>query len=146
MKAETFIDPTREAFDAFKSLPRDQPIHMLNMICYNDKARYPDGHPNAAKGWSGEEAYGEYGKTSGPIFGRVGGTIVWRGVMEAMLTGPSDCHWDACFIAAYPNAAAFFEMITDPDYQKAVINRQAAVRTSRLIRFAPAMSTDNKFA
>ena len=33
--------------------------------------------------------------------------------------------------------AAFFAMIKDPDYQKAVINRSAALLDSRLIRFAP---------
>ena len=135
--AGQYVDPTREAFDAFKSLPRDTPINMLNLIQYRDKAAYPDGHDHAGKAWSGERAYEEYGKTSGAIFTRVGGSIIWRGQMEAMLTGPAEKHWDLAFIAAYPNSGAFLEMITDPDYQKAVINRQAAVQDSRLIRFAP---------
>lgn len=133
----TYLNPTREAFDFFKSLPRDTPIHMLNLIRYREKAEYPEDHPLAAKDWTGRQAYAEYGRTSGPIFARVGGRIVWRGKWEAMLTGPDDKHWENAFIAAYPNAAAFLEMITDPDYQKAVINRSAAVLDSRLIRFAP---------
>ncbi len=55
--------------------------------------------------------------------------------MEAILIGPQDKYWDVSFIARYPTAGAFLEMVTDTDYQKAVINRQAAVLTSRLIRF-----------
>ena len=39
------------------------------------------------------------------------------------------------FIARYPNAGAFLEMVTDPVYQDAVKHRQAAVLTSRLQRF-----------
>ena len=39
------------------------------------------------------------------------------------------------FIARYPNAGAFLEMVTDPVYQQAVKHRQAAVMTSRLQRF-----------
>jgi len=145
MSGAYYIDPTRAAFDLFKSLPRDTPIHMLNLICHNDAAKYPDGHENASKGWSGERAYAEYGKTSAPIFTRVGGSIVWRGQMESMLTGPEGKQWDLAFIAFYPHAGAFLEMITDPDYQKAVVNRQAAVLDSRLIRFAPLESSSNSF-
>jgi uncharacterized protein (DUF1330 family) len=137
MPDEGYIDPTREAFDAFKALPRDVPIHMLNLLRFKEQAEYPADHANAAQGWSGRRAYAEYGKTSGPIFQRVGGTIVWRGTMEAMVIGPTDKHWDSAFIARYPNSAAFMEMVTDPEYRLAVVNRQAAVLTSRLIRFKP---------
>ena len=135
MVEDRYVDPTRESFDAFKALPRDVPINMLNLLRFHEAAQYPADHPNAGKGWSGERAYQEYGKTSGPIFQRVGGTIIWRGKMESMVTGPDDKQWDSSFIAYYPNSGAFLEMVTDPEYQKAVVNRQAAVLTSRLIRF-----------
>lgn len=137
MVEDRFVDPSRENFDAFKALARDKPIHMLNLLRFRDKAEYPAGHANADKGLSGREAYAEYGRTSGNVFARVGGSIVWRGSMEAMVIGPSGKHWEMAFIAYYPNSAAFMEMISDPDYKVAVVNRQAAVLTSRLIRFAP---------
>ena len=137
MAEEHFVDPSRENFDAFKALPRDTPIHMLNLVRFREKAAYPEGHPLAGKGLSGAEAYAEYGRTSGPIFTRVGGSVVWRGVMQAIVIGPADEYWDTAFVARYPNSAAFMEMVTDPQYRIAVINRQAAVLTSRLIRFSP---------
>jgi len=137
MSDDRFLDPTRESFDAFKALPRDEPIHMLNLLRFHERAQYPGGHDCAGNDWSGERAYAEYGKTSGPIFARVGGSIAWRGTMQAMVIGPNDKQWDASFIAAYPNSGAFMEMISDAGYKKAVVHRQAAVLTSRLIRFAP---------
>jgi len=143
---ETYVDPTRAAFDLFKSLPRDTPLNMLNLIRYRDLAAYPDGHDHAGKGWTGARAYEEYGATSAAIFERLGGQIIWRGRFETVLTGPADEQWDAAFIAAYPNAGAFLAMVTDPDYKLAVVNRQAAVATSRLVRFAPLRIEGVKFA
>lgn len=142
---EVFVDPARAQFDAFKALPRDTTIHMLNLVRLRDKALYPDGHEHAGKNWSGAEAYAEYGRSSGPIFQRVGGSVVWRGQLEAVLTGPGDEHWDLAFIAQYPHAGAFLEMVTDPDYRLAVTNRQAAVLTSRLERFAPLSGDSSRF-
>lgn len=134
---QTYIDPSRANFEAFKALPRDEPIHMLNLLQYRDKAAYPEGHEHAGKGWSGRRAYEEYGRTSGPIFRRVGGSIVWRGAFQTVVTGPEAMRWHDGFVAHYPDAGAFFEMIKDPDYQKAVVNRTAALVDSRLVRFAP---------
>lgn len=137
MTSETYIDPSPVNFAAFKDLPRDTPINMLNLLLYRDVAEYPEGHEHAGKGLSGREAYTEYGRTSGPIFQRVGGSILWRGRFETMVTGPEVREWHDGFIAHYPNAGAFFAMIKDPDYQRAVVNRTAALVDSRLIRFAP---------
>ena len=138
--SDQHIDPERAQFDAFKALPRDTVIHMLNLVRFKATATYPADHPLAANALTGAEAYAYYGADSGPIFQRVGGSIVWRGTMEAMVIGPADEHWDAMFIAEYPTSAAFMEMVTDPVYRQAVIHRQAAVETSRLIRCNPKAS------
>ena len=128
-----YIDPQRQAFTAFKALPRDTPILMLNLIRLHHQAVYPDGRDA-----TGAQAYAAYGAHSGPIFRRVGGSILWRGKPESTLIGPAAEAWDLSFIAAYPSAAAFLEMVTDPVYQsEAVPHRQAAVSDSRLIRHAP---------
>lgn len=127
-----FVDPTREAFGAFRNLPDTGPIHMLNLIRLRDTADYPDGREA-----TGRDAYAAYGRESGPIFRRLGGKIAWSGDLQLMLIGPADEAWDICFIAEYPSAAAFVEMVKDPGYQKAVIHRTAAVADSRLIRMSP---------
>ena len=124
-----YIDPERDQFEAFKKLPRDEPIMMLNLLRFRDKAIYEDGREA-----TGAEAYAAYGEASGPVFRRVGGEIIWRGKPEVMLIGPNDKRWDLIFVARYPTAAAFLEMVTDPDYQRAVAHRRAAILDSRLIR------------
>lgn len=123
------VDPTRPQFDAFKALPRDRPVMMLNLVRLRDRAAYPDGREA-----TGAEAYAAYGRESGPVFARVGGEIVWRGGWECTLIGPEDERWDHVFVARYPTGGAFLEMVTDPVYRQAVVHRQAAVLDSRLIR------------
>lgn len=138
--SDSHIDPERAQFDAFKALPRNTVIHMLNLVRFKAAATYPDGHSHAGRGLTGAEAYRHYSADSGPIFQRVGGRVIWSGTMEAMVIGPDAEHWDATFIAEYPNSGAFMEMVTDPAYREAVVHRQAAVETSRLIRCTPKAS------
>jgi uncharacterized protein (DUF1330 family) len=127
-----YIDPTKEAFAAFRADDRPGPIHMLNLVRLRALAAYPDGRKA-----SGAGAYAAYGRESEPVFSRLGGSIVWRGRFEQMLIGPREERWDLCFIAQYPSVAAFVAMIRDPIYREAVKHRQAAVADSRLVRLAP---------
>jgi uncharacterized protein (DUF1330 family) len=126
------IDPTKEVFADFRASDRPGPIHMLNLVRLNSEATYPDGRKV-----TGQEAYAAYGRESGPVFTRLGGSILWQGKFELMLIGPQEEHWHHCFIAQYPSVASFVEMIRDPVYREAVKHRQAAVEDSRLIRLAP---------
>jgi len=129
---ESHVDPDRERFGLFKDLPRDQRIHMLNLVRLKGVARYDDGTTT-----TGAEAYAAYSRESLPVFRRLGGRIVWSANFDLTLIGPSDERWDVCFIAEYPSAEAFITMLRDPDYRLAVVHRQAAVETSRLIRTRP---------
>lgn len=124
---------TGEEFRAFRDVSRDGPIHMLNLVMLREKADYPDGREA-----TGAQAYAAYGRETAHILAGLGGRIVWRGRMEAMLIGPQDGEaWDLCFIAEYPSVDAFVSMIKNPDYRAAMVHRQAAVKTSRLIRMEP---------
>lgn len=125
------VDPTKEVFAQFLADDRPGPIQMLNLVRLRAEADYPDGRQS-----TGAEAYAAYGRETGPIFGRLGGRIIWQGRFELTLIGPADERWDHCFIAECPSVAAFAEMIRDPAYREAVKHRQAAVEDSRLIRHA----------
>jgi uncharacterized protein (DUF1330 family) len=127
-----YIDPTKQAFAAFRENNCAGPIHMLNLVRLRAQASYPDGRQA-----TGAKAYAAYGRDSAPVFTRLGGRIVWQGRFELMLIGPTTERWDICFIAEYPSVSAFVEMIRDPAYREAVKHRQAAVKDSRLIRLAP---------
>ncbi len=136
-QSQRSIDPTRAQFEAFKALPRDTPIHMLNLIRLRPLADYPADHPDHGKGLTGLEAYRAYGRDSAEVFRRVGGRQIWAGRPDGVLTGPIDEHWDLAFIAEYPSAGAFLAMVTDGAYREHVKHRTAGVADSRLIRMAP---------
>ncbi len=142
---DVHVDPERAQFEAFKGLARDTPIEMLNLVRFRERAHYPVDHVLADRELSGAEAYKNYGKESGPIFARVGGAMAYCGGFESVLIGPEDERWDAVFVARYPDAGAFLEMVTDEDYRKAVVHRNAAVETSRLIRLAPSETEGEGF-
>ena len=128
-----YVNPEREVFGKFQGIERQGKIHMLNLVKLHDVATYEDGTQT-----TGQEAYAAYGRESGSIFSKVGGTIAWSGKLELMLIGPQEGeNWDIAFIAEYPSGKAFVDMVKDPDYQKAVRHRSAAVKTSRLIRMEP---------
>lgn len=131
----TTVNPTREQFKAIFGLPLDCPVMMLNLVRFRDVATYADGDPEfGATVVSGETAYGRYSQEATPIFDAVGGSQVWIGKPELMLIGPDDERWDLAFVARYPTAQAFVDMVKNPDYQRAVRHRNAAVSDSRLIR------------
>lgn len=132
--AHDYIDPTKVKFGEFRELPTDHPVQMLNLVKLNDQATYFDGTCT-----SGIEAYKAYGDHSKPIFVKHGGKIIWSGDFELTLIGPDNEDWDIAFIAQYPTGQAFIDMVRDPEYQKIVHHRQAAVKTSRLIRMKPKM-------
>lgn len=134
----SYIDPDREAWAAFKKLPRDRRIHMLNLITLKPKAEYPAGHPDHDNDISGAEAYRAYGREIAPVFEKLGARQVWAGHPEVMVTGPQSKGWELAFIAEYPNTQAFIDMVRDPHYRDHVVpHRTAAVADSRLLCLTP---------
>ncbi|MDI1280994.1 DUF1330 domain-containing protein [Brevundimonas sp.] len=131
------IDPTQEALAAFRDLPADQPIAMINLLRFRETATYPADHPDHAVALTGAEAYAAYGRAAAAPFARSGGSQIWLGRPELTLIGPADEIWHLAFIVRYETAQAFMTMIRDPEYQLAVVHRQAAVTDSRLIRCNP---------
>ncbi|MEH6664370.1 MAG: DUF1330 domain-containing protein [Brevundimonas sp.] len=129
-----FVDPARDALAAFRELPDDRPIMMLNLIRYRPRAIYPAAHPLIGEEISGKEAYARYRREAATPFARAGGEQIWAGLPELTVIGPRHENWDLAFIARYPSGAAFTAMLKDPEYQAAVPHRQAGVADSRLIR------------
>ncbi len=129
------IDPTRETMAVFRDLPLDQPIAMLNLLRFHERARYAaDVDPGVRRDVSGAEAYTAYGRAAAVPFARAGGRQTWLGTPRLTVIGPATEAWDLAFIADYPSGEAFLGMLRDPEYRAAVIHRQAAVADSRLIR------------
>ena len=129
------LNPTRDQFGGMYGLPLDAPVMMLNLLRFHEKAAYAETDPEAGDDVSGAEAYARYSREATPIFSRLGASQAWIGTPELVLIGDSAADlWDLAFVARYPTAQAFIDMVKDPDYQRAVRHRNAAVLDSRLIR------------
>ena len=130
-----FVDPTRDTWQVFKDLPRDRPIHMLNLIRFRELADYPAGHPNHGKGLTGREAYAIYREGFQQLAAHDGAAMVWEAPLECVVTGPVG-EWDEAFVMGYPDSTAFMAMVKNEAYVRDVVpHRTAAVEDSRLIRF-----------
>ncbi len=131
-----YVDPSRENWQRFKDLPRDTPVHMLNLIKFREHAEYPEGHPNHGKGLTGREAYAIYLEGFQRVVANDGAAMVWEAPMECVVTGPAG-EWDEAFVMGYPNSGVFMAMVKNEEYIRDVVpHRTAAVADSRLIRFA----------
>ena len=138
------INPTRDQFRAIGDLPGDGPVLMINLVQFRETAAYAEDDPEFGEApVSGEEAYRRYAAETEALVLSLGGSQDWVGLPMLTVIGPEDEAWDHAFVARYPSADTFMDMVRNPDYQKAVRHRTAAVSDSRLIccRETPAGKT-----
>jgi uncharacterized protein (DUF1330 family) len=68
---------------------------------------------------------------------RAGRSLRENPMSETVFIDPDREAWDLAFIAEYPSAQAFIDMVRDPDYRVLVAHRTAGVADSRLICMSP---------
>jgi uncharacterized protein (DUF1330 family) len=125
------LEPTEAQLAAFAAADQTQPIAMLNLLKFRDKAEYTDGRD--AKGLSGRDAYGLYGMVAMQKIAEAGGRLFWGAPETATVIGGAEDEWDMVVIIRYPNRAAFLKMIALPDYLAAIPHRDAGlIRTAVL--------------
>ena len=111
----------------------DQPLFMLNLLRYNDRASYPNDAPYAP--CSGREAYFErYVAAFGKLAEGTGIKPFWIGKALAGIVTPADEHWDDVAIVEYPSFSAFRTLVESDAYKmEADPHRSAALADWRLI-------------
>ena len=116
----------------------DQPIFMLNLLRYNDRADYADGagFPSC----SGREAYFQrYVPAFGKLAEGTGIKPFWIGNVMAGIVAPADERWDDVAIVEYPSFDAFRALVGSDAYRtEADPHRAAALADWRLIATAKA--------
>ena len=128
-----FVNPTREQFKSIYGIPDGQPVGMLNLLKFREQAQYAEGDADASPAVTGREAYERYSAAAEEVFRKSGGRQSWIGKPQAGLIGPGDESWDLAFVAYYPSAKAFTEMVKSEAYQSASRHRTAGVADARLI-------------
>ena len=105
----------------------DEPVIMLNLLKYLDKAKFGFG----VDGLTGRQAYEEYGKKFSKFKPKYGGVPIWMGKVHNSIIGKDD--WDITILVRYPQRKNFINMFNDPDYKDIAPIRAAALKDSRII-------------
>ena len=130
------LNPSQNQLERFaEQMPAGEPILMLNLLRFNERALYPSGHSEQA--CTGEEAYARYGRTALGKVRAVGGDVQVMADARVSLIAPDDEHWDQVLLVRYPSPEAFLSMLADPEYRAATVHRSAALADSRLIGCNP---------
>ncbi len=123
-------DPTPEQIKAFLAeSPKGQPVFMLNLLKFKDKATYKDGEDV-----SGAVAYGRYAEAFGQMLEDLnikGSETVFGGNAKHVLIG--ECDWDAVAIVRYADAQTMFNAVSNETYRKIHHHRRAGLEGQLLI-------------
>lgn len=104
----------------------DGPLTVLNLFALHATARYEDGST-----CSGTEAMLRYSAVSGERLAAAGGRFVVTALPIGVVWGEDD-GWDVLAVANYPDVAAFWSLLADPEYRRAFVHRRAAVARQRV--------------
>ena len=125
MKFENKVMPNNDQMAEFLETGNDEPIYMVNLLRFKDKAEYPDKRETDL---SGREAYAIYSEEVVHHLAKVGATAIFGADVKRLMLGEVEELWDSVAIATYPNRKAMLDMISDPDYIKSAQHRVAGLK------------------
>ena len=124
MKVENKVTPNEKQMEEFLEEGHDEPIFMVNLLKFKEKAEYPDKRETNL---TGREAYAIYGKEVVKHLEKVGGKPIFGSDVTRLMLGEVEELWDQVAIAMYPNRKAMLKMISDPDYIESAQHRVAGL-------------------
>jgi uncharacterized protein (DUF1330 family) len=122
--------PTRDQQQAAVLRDDGQPISMVNLLKFRDKAVYADGRATTL---SGREAYEIYGRAMTRMVIETGGKFVFSGKVRGLLIGSADESWDQVAIVMYPSFKAMAAITSSPAYAEIHVHREAGLEGQMLI-------------
>ena len=124
MEVKNAVMPNDQQMAGFLEEGKDQPIYMVNLLKFKDKATYPDKRETDL---TGEEAYAIYGLEVRKHLEKVGAKPIFSGKVSRLMLGEVEDLWDVVAIATYPNRKAMLDMLSDPEYIKSAQHRVAGL-------------------
>jgi len=106
------------------ALGDDDPILMVNLLKFKDKAEYEDGR---ATNLTGREAYEIYVTETREHLANVGAELILGGEVNGLLLGEVEELWDAFGVARYPSRKAMISMARNPAYIESEKHRAAGL-------------------
>ena len=106
------------------ALGDDDPILMVNLLKFKDKAEYEDGR---ATNLTGREAYEIYVTETREHLANVGAELILGGEVNGLLLGEVEELWDAFGVARYPSRKAMIAMARNQAYIESEKHRAAGL-------------------
>jgi uncharacterized protein (DUF1330 family) len=128
------LQPTGDQVRAFRDRQTGEPIAMLNLLKFREKALYEDNRPCDL---TGHQAYQLYTEAFNEIMKPRGVRILYSGAVRGVLIGEGDDPWDAVAIIEYPSTDVMLNMLRDEEYQQAQQHRAAGLQGQLLIECGP---------
>lgn len=135
MRIENAMFPSMEQLTSFFGGAESGVFVMVNLLKFNEKAKYLDG---SDANLSGADAYARYGKSIQACLAAVGGRQIYAGPVTGLMIGEVEDLWDMVALVEYPSLAAMQKMVSSPEYQAIEIHRKAGlsgqlnIRTSQI--------------
>ena len=110
----------------FENNDDNEPIYMLNLLKFKEKAEYKDGRETNL---TGREAYTIYAEFMRKHLKDIGGDLVLHTDVKRLAVGKVEELWDVVAIAKWPSRRVMGEnmMPNDPDYLEAYQHREAGL-------------------
>lgn len=107
-----------------------QPIYMLNLLKFRERAVYPDGRETTL---TGAQAYALYGRAVSKMIAEAGGKLVFSAQVRGLLIGEVEGPWDSVAVMMYPSFKAMAEILSSPGYAEIHVHRDAGLEGQVLI-------------
>ena len=130
------IEPNADQLADIASANMDEPVAMVNLLKFKDKATYASDTPEAKENLSGAEAYMRYGFGVYKVLESIGAKPLFSGPASRYVIGAGD-DWDAAAVVWYPSRKVFLEMTASEDYQAIHYHREAGLAHQVLIETTP---------
>ena len=119
--------PTPEQIQELLKGPADQPVVMLNLLRFKDRASEPDAD------LTGEEAYMRYAADMTRYVTARGGRVIWTGRIDGQVIGTNAEGFHVAALMEYPSRQAFVEIATSPEVAKFGVHRTAGLEGQWLL-------------
>jgi uncharacterized protein (DUF1330 family) len=138
MNVENALYPTADRIADLTVDSSGQPIVMLNLLKFRERAQYVDGR---ATDLSGHAAYMLYGTKMQQVVEREGGRMIFSGEIMSLVIGTVNEMWDVAALVEYPSSAAFARIVTSPEVAAISVHRAAGLAGQLLMRVSPAIAS-----
>jgi hypothetical protein len=124
MQVVNKVYPNKEQIKGFMEPASEEPICMINLLKFKEKAEYEDGRDTDL---TGREAYALYEEGVKKLLQEIGGGIGFKGDVERLALGEVEELWDVVGLAVWPSRGAMFKVMQSPEMQAISVHRSAGL-------------------